>query len=270
MQRVLRVLTNLNFIFIFIGVKKEPLFSGFFILRRFMIKNRIFLSIWVLFYLITFSGCSSNRESQGYLDTYKTAIEMVWSDKEFSQEEASDLDYASILLSVDGENPVLMPLGYLKGQKGEAGRVQQWFSKDLVSLSTKNGRIIQTYNTSEEISNIKRVDFYTDVTLKTIQPRQSFDLTAEIDYLTQKRFGVKAQLTVSAKQLEERILWGQPFSLLRIEEKVVIPALDYEYTNLYWKDPKTDFIWESVQKWSPNAYEFHYQVVKPWITVNLP
>jgi len=218
------------------------------------------LLFFTIFFLL---GCSTNREesvlsvqsSQSYLGLLKN--------NELSKEQAAQFPYSVLQVALDDGHKVLMPLGYLEGKQ------QQWFSTDLFSFTTRGGRISQIYNTDEEISNIERVDFYKNITLQTMKPKQSFNLVVEMDFLTQKRFGVKAFLTVEVKGMEERVLWGVPVSLLRVEEKVFIPSMDFEFTNLYWKDPNTHFIWESVQKWGPKSLKIHYKVLNPWGEVNI-
>ena len=91
-----------------------------------------------------------------------------------------------------------------------------------------------------------------------------------LDFLTLNRFAVKGILSIQGVTIENRVVLGESVALLRIEEQVTIPAMDFTYTNLYWKDTKTSFIWESVQKWGPNVPEIHYKVVKPWKTVQYP
>lgn len=225
-------------------------------------KNHLFRVLFLP--LIFLVGCSTNREesfisaqnSQSYLGLLK--------DNELSKEQVAQLPYSVLQVVLNDGHKILMPLGYLEGNQ------QQWFSTDLFSFTTRGGRISQIYNTDEEISNIERIDFYKNVNLQAMKPKQSFNFIAEMDFLTQKRFGVKAFLKVAVKDMEERVLWGAPVSLLRIEEKVFIPSMNFEFTNLYWKDPKTHFIWESVQKWGPNSLKIHYKVLKPWIEVATP
>lgn len=208
-----------------------------------------------------FSGCSANREDSYLLAQEGSSYLNLLKNNELTKEQANHLPYATLQVAINDAHKILMPLGYL-----EAGQ-QQWFSKDLFSFTTKNGRIIQMYNTDEEISEIRRIDFYKGVYLHTIKPKQTFNFIVEMDFLTQKRFGVKAFLTVKVKGVEERELWGEPILLLKIEERVLIPSMNFEFTNFYWRDLKTHFIWESVQKWGPNALKIHYKVLKPWVEV---
>lgn len=228
--------------------------------------NKIFKAYWLCVILSVFvlSGCTTNREDSHVVSQSKQSYLALLKDNELSKEQAEALPYAVLQVSLNDEHTIIMPLGYLEREQ------QQWFSKDLLSFSTKNGRVIQIYNTDEEISAIERVDFYRDVYLSSVKPRQFFQFVVSMDFLTQKRFGVKGFLKVQVKGMEERFLWGKPVPLLRIEEQVSIPSMNFQFTNLYWKDPKTNFIWESIQKWSPNALKIHYKVVKPWLEVLEP
>lgn len=226
------------------------------------IKKETFGLLVAIYILL--SGCATNREDSYLLAQESSSYLSLLKDNELTKEQASQFSYAVVQVNLNDGYNVLMPLGYLEEGK------QQWFSQDLFSFTTKNGRIIQIYNVDEEISAIERIDFYKGVNLQTIKSKQSFNLIAEIDFLTQKRFGVKAFLTLRVKGMEERQLWGGAVSLLKIEEHVLIPSMNFEFTNYYWKDPQTDFIWESIQQWGPNALKIHYKVLKPWIVVEHP
>lgn len=225
---------------------------------------KLFKAYWVLFFLIFVSGCTTNREESYLLNQSGHSYLALLKDNELSKEQAEKLPYATLQVSLDDEHTILMPLGYL--ERGQ----QQWFSTDLFSFTTQHGRVIQIYNTDEEISSIERIDFYKGIYLQLMKPRQSFQLIVAMDFLTQNRFGVKGFLTVQVKGIEERVLWGKPVSLLKIEEKVFIPSMNFQFTNQYWKDPKTNFIWESIQKWGPDALKIHYKVIKPWLEVATP
>jgi hypothetical protein len=230
--------------------------------------NNVFKACWLCFILIVLSGCTTNREDSYLFNQSSHPYLALLKNNTLSKEQARALPYAALEVALNDEHTLLMPLGYLEGAlKSEQ---QQWFSTDLFSFTTQNGRVIQIYNTDEEISAIERVDFYKNIYLQSMKPRQSFQFIVSMDFLTQKRFGVKGFLKVQVKGMEERILWGQSVSLLRIEEEVSIPSMNFTFLNLYWKDPKTNFIWESIQKWSPNALKIHYKVVKPWIEVTEP
>jgi len=222
----------------------------------------VIVSMFLVIFL--FSGCSTNREESYLLAQKGSSYLNLLKNNELTKEQASQLSYSVVQVSLNDGHKILMPLGYL-----EAGH-QQWFSKDLFSFTTENGRIVQIYHTDEEISAIERIDFYKNVNLQTIKPKQNFSFIVEIDFLTQKRFGVKAFLTIRVVGTEERLLWGEPVSLLRIEEHVYIPSMNFEFTNLYWKDAQTNFIWESRQKWGPDALTIHYKVLKPWREVREP
>lgn len=225
--------------------------------------NKMFKALW-LFLVIMLCACTTNREESHLLGQTPHSYLALLKDNNLSKAQADALPYASLQVILNDQHSIVMPLGYLGGGQ------QQWFSKDLFSFTTHNGRVIQIYNADEEISTIERIDFYKNIRLSSVKPRQSFRFVVSMDFLTQKRFGVKGFLTVQLKEMENRELWGETVALLRIEEQVLIPSMNFKFTNLYWKDPKTNFIWESIQKWSPKAMKIHYKVVKPWVEVSAP
>jgi hypothetical protein len=178
--------------------------------------------------------------------------------------EAEKLPYAAMTVSFNKQQSVLMPLGYLSNNQ------QKWYSQDRVGFTTQNARIVQVYNVQSEITAIDTHVLWKRFDVTSMALNQVVTLPIELDFLSLNRFSVKGSLTLQGVGFEERLLWNEPVRLFRIEEQVSIPSMNYVYTNIYWKDPITHFVWESVQKWGPEVPTVHYQVVKPWKTVSYP
>lgn len=221
------------------------------------------ITLFCLFFLLT--GCSTNRNEQGYFASFYSVYQGLKAQQKVLNKRASEsLPYASLRVSVAGTVPALMPLGYLKTEQ------QKWFSQNRFGFTTENARITQIYNVDSEISAIRPSPIWKKMRLSSIGLNQSVQIPVYLDFLSLKRFAVPASLQIQAVDYETRVLWGEEVSLLRIEELISIPSMQYQYTNRYWKDTKSGFIWESVQKWGPNVPEIHYQVVKPWQNVIYP
>ena len=214
--------------------------------------------------LLVLSGCSSNREQESPFAAFYEAYQTLSGKQDLSRSEAEQLPYAVMRVSLDQSHNVLMPLGQRSGNE------LKWYSQDRFGFTTNAGRVTQVYNVESELSSIKTNALWKRFELQTFALNQRVKLPIELDFLSLKRFAVKGTLTIEGVSFEERVLWGLPVKLLRIEEQIQIPSMNYQYTNMYWKDTKTNFIWESIQKWGPNVPEIHYQVVKPWRQVAYP
>jgi hypothetical protein len=227
--------------------------GGFFVHAVFLILGLSFIS-----------GCSTNREQPGIFAEFYKAYDALGDNLNLSKVEAKKLAFSAMQVSLNDQHQILMPLGHLSAKQ------QKWYSQDRFSFTTESGRITQIYNVESEISSIGANALWKRFDLNSIALNQKLQAPITLDFLTLNRFAVKGYAIIQGVVLEDRVLWGEPVRLLRIEEQVVIPSMNYTYTNIYWKDTKTNFIWESVQKWGPDVPEIHYRVVKPWKTVNYP
>ncbi len=220
--------------------------------------------LWIVAGLLVLSGCSTNREQESPFAAFYSAYQALSAKQNLSQSEAEKLPYAVMQVSLNKNHNVLMPLGHMSGNE------LKWYSQDRFGFTTNSGRVTQVYNVQSELSSIKADALWKRFELQGFALNQRVKLPITLDFLSLNRFAVKGTLTIEGVSFEERVLWGLPVKLLRIEEQIQIPSMDYSYTNVYWKDTKTNFIWESIQKWGPNVPEIHYQVVKPWRQVAYP
>lgn len=228
-----------------------------------LVHMKKLMTVYAVFILL--AGCTTNREEQGYFaDFYNAWQEIKQQELVLNWTEAQQLPYATLRVNLAERSPALMPLGYLSPQQ------QKWYSKDSYGFTTENARITQIYNVDSEISSIKPSPLWQQLRLSSIKLNQSVTLPILIDYLSLKRIGVKASVTIHGDGYEIRQLFGQNVRLFRVSEQIVIPSMKYEYTNYYWRDPQSGFIWESIQKWGPDVPKIYYQVLKPWQAINRP
>ena len=220
--------------------------------------------VYIILGLLLLSGCATNRDEEGLLSTFYQTYNALGSNHQLTKIEAEKLAFSVMQVSLNEQQQILMPLGFLSDKK------QKWYSQDRFSFTTELGRITQVYNVASEVSAIKPNALWKRFDLHQIALHQQVKMPIVLDFLTLNRFAVKGILSIQGVTIENRVVLGESVALLRIEEQVTIPAMDFTYTNLYWKDTKTSFIWESVQKWGPNVPEIHYKVVKPWKTVQYP
>ncbi|QCU89553.1 YjbF family lipoprotein [Thiomicrorhabdus sediminis] len=210
--------------------------------------------------LLLAAGCSTNQSEKSYFDNfYETYLAIKEQQNPLTWQQGQSLPYASIRTMVNDGTPVLMVLGYLVDNQ------QKWYSKNRFSFTSENGRVVQVYNVSSEISSIRPSPIWQNLQLASVKLNQVITIPMFIDFLSSKRIDVKASVRIQGDGYEERQLFGKSVRLFRVSEQLTIPSMNFSYTNYYWKDVSTGFIWESIQKWGPDVPKIHYQVIKPWI-----
>jgi len=224
--------------------------SGFF--------NYLIISIFFLIILSTL-GCTTNKDTPSLFSSLSSYYGITSKELSFSKSAVKKMKNKPILkVSLNDGFFGIMIL------EKKSTNIQTWHSSDLVSFTTKNARINQFYHPNSDISLIKVISKNEKINLMNIALNQQIYRQLEIDFLSLKRFSVKAKVLIKAVKYEERVLWGEKVNLLRIEEHVVIPSINFSFINLYWKDSETNFVWESIQKWGEESPKLHYQVIKPW------
>jgi uncharacterized protein YceK len=222
-------------------------------------------SLLVLSIVFWLAGCSTNRDQQGYFESfYQAYLSVKQQQNTLDKKTSESMSFASLNVWIDQKGPSLMPLGELKLDS------QLWFSRNSFGLRTQDARIIQFFSPESEISAVRMGAMLERYKLSNIELGDQAELTAKLDLSSHNQFDVEVNLYINAEGYEKRQLWGESVSLLRIVETVSIPAWNFNSKNYYWKDSNTGFVWESVQKWGPMVSEVHYQVVKPWQTVLYP
>jgi hypothetical protein len=224
------------------------------------------LALMALGGAIFISGCSTNNvEKQSVFQM----VQQAWSisrDSEMSQTQVEQSPYALLKVVIENRPNAVMSLGYLEGD------TQQWFSQDLASLKTQNGRITALYGL-EGYANQTALfadSAFKRLAIESVGVNQRLELPLKLDLPSQHRFDVPVYVVIQAMGLETRERFNQKVNLLRVEEQVSIPSMDFTTVNIYWLDPKTRFIWESEQKWAPNLPKIYYQVLKPWMVIEEP
>ncbi len=227
--------------------------------------------LWFFCSAILLSSCTSYNTEESATSSFVKSVGSLIGGVEFTEEEALALKYATLVVSIDGDSNISMPLGYLEEDQ------QKWFSKDLFSLQTQNGRIIRLLNTPHDADlEIVDNDALRHWSWKRFLQSPNGDeqvlrsLQINIDYLNRRHFGVPATLNLISEGLEERRHLGRNVRLMRVRESLNVPALNYFHNNFYWIDPESGFVWQSMQKWGPDSPEFYYEVVKPWMIVKEP
>ncbi|HET7268093.1 MAG TPA: YjbF family lipoprotein [Oleiagrimonas sp.] len=61
------------------------------------------------------------------------------------------------------------------------------------------------------------------------------------------RYGITATSRLVPEGMHEVTILGQAHQLLRVEEHIRAPVIDFAATNRYWVDPSDGFIWKSRQ-----------------------
>ena len=133
-------------------------------------------------------------------------------------------------------------------------------SADNVLIVMNEGRIIRTLGLINNLTSFEG-------------PNQSFRDLLEgenpiLEYYSYYSYdkpllnGMKVEVTIEIKGIEEVDILGESKLLLLVEEVLKNNRINWKKTNRYWLDPKTFFVWKSIQHISPKLPEFDFEVTK--------
>lgn len=190
--------------------------------------------------LLLLGGCSNLSRSS--YDSLKLALHgrpavhptaATVAAKSYFQMQATGPDGSAVLI-----------LGNLDGAR------QAWYGTHGVIVFIEHGRVVQTggLRTNLEGVRLPTDDPFARGLNKLSAPLQ-YRMSA--DWSPGYRYGVPIEATLKPAGRERIDILGQSHEVLRVDEQVASPSLDYRATNHYWVDPRDGFIWKSEQHVAP-------------------
>jgi hypothetical protein len=207
---------------------------------------------------LIFRGCSALPENVA--GNFKVAINafnaLVFGYEDFplSRELIEQIPYASITMKI-GKGPA----GLLILESINNEDEYTWASADGIFITTKGGRIIAAqglpnnltyFNSSEPtflevIADKTAQNYYRYISLDN---PSVYEMRVEVNYMV-----------VGATKID---IFDQEIEVIEIQEDINNAYIRWRYSNRYWVDPKTGFVWESDQMIAPNIPNISIQVTK--------
>jgi len=217
-------------------------------------------------------GCSS-KAMQGSLDTFKFGMKGR-QDAVVSREYVDKLPYASILVKIGLAQRSLLVLGHIDGQN------LHWMSADRSVIITNRGRISKTvgfpsnviytkdhyYSLYDALSDYKAELSRSSTQTKLMPLRYKEDkvYSRMIDVTPENYYSTEIQGRLKFIEETKIEILEKLHSALVFEEYCESSTLDWRFTNTYWVDPDTWFIWKSIQHFTPSLKPAEIQVTKPY------
>jgi hypothetical protein len=165
-------------------------------------------------------------------------------DLNVTREDIGRIPYASIAVRLGKGPQALLVLGR------DDGRDLDWVSAKHEVIVTRNGRIVKTFGLTEDV---KATEFLSDDPLSAAPdgtPTQSECLRA-VDFEPSHFDGVLLRSQFHALGDEDVAILGSHISTRVWEETGEAPQFDWQFTNQYWLDAHSGFVWKSRQHTAP-------------------
>lgn len=176
-------------------------------------------------------------------------------DTPITREQVEALPYASLLARI-GKGP--RSLLVLAEQNGEELR---WLSADKAMLVTRRGRIVRTAGLTHDLSGTRLP--HGDALGRTATALSGASLERFIDLQSQFRYGTPMVSTFAVAGPESIEILGRSYNTVRVVESCRCTQLNWTFTNTWWIDAKTGFVWKSLQWVTQDMPMFELTVLKP-------
>jgi hypothetical protein len=177
-------------------------------------------------------------------------------DVPISRVDIDKLPYASIRAKMGRSGKVLMILGRYDGND------LHWISADNAVIATRNGRIVKTVGLKNDIRETRFPD-PDPIALgahKLTQPAIHIRL---VDFLAEQHFSVIVKSVLQRTRRENITILEREYDTFVIREDNEVEQLGWSYTNVFWVDADTGFVWRSIQYFSPSLPPIEIDILKP-------
>lgn len=173
-----------------------------------------------------------------------------------TRSDVSKLPYATMRAKIGRGPRGLLALGRYDGQK------LFWYSKDRALFVTQAGRILQTGGLPENLLGtlVKDADPVMTGLHRLTGPT---DFVRWIDTDFEDRYQMKVRSRFELIRRERIEILGREYDTIYGTERNHAPDIGWRFTNRYWVDEKTGFVWKSRQYIAKSFGPLEFEVLKP-------
>lgn len=200
------------------------------------------------------AGCSSNGQS-AYKD-YFSIVRQVWSARSgaITLKQAASIPYASLGFRVNGSQQQLLVLAT------DTGGELLWTAASHIVLQTRDGRLLRTVGLPHDLGG---------TTTGTTPPapkdalQGAVSTSREMDFPDLQLFGVHVACRAAARGRTTVAILGKPIHTTRVDEHCSARSGDWSFTNTYWIDAESGFVWKSRQTVHPKGDVIDIEILRP-------
>jgi hypothetical protein len=206
------------------------------------------------------AGCSSggsvNSNYAQFYQILRQSVTASFGEMRVSRQEAAAIPYASLGYTVGGGNQGLLVLAT------DSGGDLLWTSAARVVIVTRDGRIVRTVGLGRDVSGVTSRDE------KGLPPpaaaaHASFASTRLEDFPDMGLYGVGLSCRARLAGRQSIKILGQAIATLRIDETCSSRNPDWSFTDSFWVDKDTDFVWRSRQHVHPKGTPLEIEIFRP-------
>lgn len=208
--------------------------------------------------LLLLAGCNSSGQSDysQYWEMMKQSVSGTFGKSSITLQQAGSIPYASMGWRLNGGPQNIIVLA------SDNGGEQMWTSAARIVLVTKHGRIKRSVGLPHDIAAlVPRTN--EDFRSPSISAQTPYTQQYTADFPDAGIYGAQIVCKSASKGARAITILEQRIATIRIEEQCRSASLRWSFTNVYWADPKTGFVWRSRQTIHPAGDTLETEIFRP-------
>jgi hypothetical protein len=191
------------------------------------------------------AGCTSQDNEWGvYWKIMRQSVNGAFRDSGVTRDQAAAIPYASIGYRIDGSREGILVLAT------DTNGALLWTASSHVVLVTRGGRIVRSVGLPHDIGalapkNLAELPALSDAL------KASYHSSRTVDLPDMNRYGVTLDCVTASRGPQSITIIGTAIATVKIEESCRSPETGWSFTDSYWLDASTGFVWHSVQHLHP-------------------
>ena len=175
------------------------------------------------------------------------------SDDSVSREKAASVPYASIGVRLGSGQEALLVLATASGDD------LRWQAGTQVVIGTRDGHITHTVGFTHNLDGFQGPI----PDSKSVPPERGGPYHYLYDMVDMGKYGVLAQCSQHDAGAEQIVIIGVTHDTRHIVEKCKAKILGWRFTNDFWRDAETGYVWKSVQNFRPDVDALTLEILRP-------
>jgi hypothetical protein len=206
------------------------------------------------------NACSSSNfgnSSYGqFFQLMRQSVSAGFGKVRVTRQQAGSIPYASLGYTLDGGNQGLLVLAT------DNGGDLLWTSAAHVVIVTREGRIVRTVGLGHDVSGVTSRDERTLPSPATAV-RGPFASTRLEDFPEMGLYGVRVSCQARLAGRQSIKILGQAIATVRVDEACNSRDPDWSFTDNFWLDQDTGFVWRSRQHIHPRGPLVETEIFRP-------
>ena len=172
-------------------------------------------------------------------------------------EQATAIPYASLAYRVDGSSEQILVLAT------DTNGDQVWTAASRVVLLTRNGRIVRSVGLPHDRNDIRGLQAGAVIPAPAMALRATYRDIRQADFPDIGLYSVSLNCVAQQRGRQVVNILGTAMATTRIDERCESQSPRWSFTDSYWLDTETGFVWQSVQHLHPKGPAVHVKILRP-------